>query len=369
MMTEKPCDGFDVETLADKTLEMLSISPGQVIWIWASTHSLDLVEALAYRIRSRGGFWVLRLTMESLLRRIGRSVPERYLGLVPRHEIRWLNDVDAIVEINDHSSHVPSIPESRRRAMATEWLSLIDESARRGCHRVLVMNPTRALASAYRIPVETLRQRCWQAISVDYAALDRQQEQVQALLARTRDVVVTSQLGTNLHLAVGGRPVHDDRNCIPRGEVYVAPHEHSANGVVMVDLAFIGGEPVEQLRLTFCNGRLIGVDAHEPNTAELLLRLLAASTGDKDAIGEFAIGLNPGVSALTGITMLDEKMGGSVHVAIGMNEHFGGRNKSNLHVDFVVPRPTVQLDGTPIIRDGRLVASLTTERMRKRNVS
>jgi aminopeptidase len=358
-MTEKPCGGLDVEALADKTAETLSISPGQVIWIWASTHSLDLVEALAYRIRNRGAFWVLRLIIESLLSRIGQSVPERYLGLVPKHEIRWLADVDAIVEINDHSGHVPDIPVSRRRAMAAEWLSLIDESARRGCRRIVVMNPTCALASAYSIPVETLRQRCWQAISVDYAALDRQQKQVQVLLARTRDVHITSQLGTDLHLSVDGRPVHVDRHCIPRGEVYVAPHEHSANGVVMVDLAFIGGKPVEQLRLTFCNGRLTGVEARDSNAVTLLLGLLAASTGDKDAIGEFAIGLNPGVSALTGITMLDEKMGGSIHIAIGMNEHFGGRNKSNLHVDFVVPRPVVQLDGIPVIRDGSLVASLT----------
>ena len=45
---------FDIETLADKTMDMLSVSAGQVIWIWASSYSLDLIEALAFRIRQRG---------------------------------------------------------------------------------------------------------------------------------------------------------------------------------------------------------------------------------------------------------------------------------------------------------------------------
>jgi hypothetical protein len=86
----KDSTGFDVEILADKTIEMLSVSPGQVIWIWANNYSMDFIEALAYRIRARGAFWLLRLTTEPLLRRIGLDVPEQYLSLIPDHEVRWL---------------------------------------------------------------------------------------------------------------------------------------------------------------------------------------------------------------------------------------------------------------------------------------
>src|SRR4030065_2673816 len=121
---------MDAEILAEKTIAELDITPGQVIWIWASTHSLDFIEALAFRIRARGAFWSLRLIMEPLLQRIGKQVPFEYLGLVPEHELRWLKDVDGLIELRDHGGHIPGVEISRRRAMTSEWIALFDEAAR-----------------------------------------------------------------------------------------------------------------------------------------------------------------------------------------------------------------------------------------------
>jgi aminopeptidase len=350
--------GFDVELLADKTIDLLAVSEGQVIWIWASAHSLDLIEALAFRIRERGAFWTLRLTIEPLMRRIGLSVPEPYLGLVPDHELRWLDDIDAIVAVHDHGGHVPDVPLSRRRAIGAEWRALIDEAARRGCHRVSVLNPTAALASAIGISLETLELACRRAIDIDYHALDARREQVRSKLAQTGKVRIASALGTDLRLRIDQRPVHVDTDSMPGGEVYVAPHENSADGIVVIDRKLIRGIFVEQLRLTFSGGRLVEIDAPDQNGADLLRELLQASSGDKDLIAEFAIGLNPGITEPLGDIALDEKIGGSVHIAVGMNESFGGRNRSNLHLDMVILRPTVWLDGLPVIIDGRLIAML-----------
>ncbi len=354
MIAREASDAFNVESLAEQTVQMLSVAPGQVIWIWTSTHSLDLLEALAYRIRARGAFWTVRLTMEPLLRRIGEGVTEPYLGLLPEHELRWLDDVDAIVEVRDHSGHIPDVPITRRRAMAAEWIALIEEAARRNCRRIVVVHPTPALASAYGVPLALLRQRYRQAVDIDYEALDRRQEQVQALLAGSMRVRIVTDAGADLALQVGGRPVHLDMDSLPRGEVYVAPHEDSAAGVLVVDRAFIRGEPVERLRLTFAAGRVVDIRAPDPAGAERLRELLAASSGDKDVIAEFGIGLNPGATEPVGDVMLDEKIGGSVHVAIGMNERFGGRNRSNLHLDLVILRPTVWLDAMKVIEGGIL---------------
>jgi aminopeptidase len=354
MGTRGALSDFDIEGLADKTIDMLSVDAGQVIWIWASTYSLDLIEALALRIRQRGAFWTVRLTIESLLQQMGLKVPERYLGLIPQHEIRWLADVTAIVEVRDHGGYLPDIPLSRRRAIGAEWIALIDGAARQGCRRIHVVNPTPALAAAYGIPVAMLRHGFWQAVNVDYEAVDRLQEKVAGQLREAANVYITSPLGTDLHLSVARRPVHLDLDGIPRGEVYVAPHEDSAQGFAVIDRAFIKGQPVEHLRLAFEGGRVVRVEAPDTAAVEAFKELLSASTGDKDVIAEFAMGLNPGIAEPLGIVALDEKIGGSVHIAIGMNEHFGGGNRSNLHLDLVMLNPTVTLDGSPLVTDGFL---------------
>jgi len=111
---------MDVETLAFKTIENLSVAPGQVISIWASTHSLDFIAALAYHIRRHDAFWTVRLIMDLLLLGIGKEVSQEYLNLVPEHELRWLKDISAIIEVRDHGGHIPGVEITRRRAMAAD---------------------------------------------------------------------------------------------------------------------------------------------------------------------------------------------------------------------------------------------------------
>jgi leucyl aminopeptidase (aminopeptidase T) len=343
---------FDVEVLADKTVEMLAVAPGQVIWIWANVVSLDFIEALAFRIRARGAFWGLRLNSESLLRRIGQDVPQEFLGLVSQHELRWLDDLDAIVEIRDHGGIIPGIPVERRRAMGVEWIALIDEAARKGVRRVLVINPTPALAADYGLSPDDLQGRLMQAVNVDYAVVDGLQEQFARLLNETSDVHITCPAGTDLHLRLAGRKALVDIDSLPHGEAYIAPLEESAEGVVVIEKSFFRGRFVAGLRLVFSSGRVTGVEAPDPAGAQIFRNLLADSGGDKDVIAELGIGVNPGVVEPIGYISLDEKIGGSVHIAIGMNEHFGGRNKSNLHLDLVILKPTVWFDGKIVIENG-----------------
>lgn len=343
---------FDIELLADKTIEKLAVSPGQVIWIWANVYSMDLIEALAFRIRARGAFWLLRLTTEPLLRRIGLGVPEQYLSLIPDHEIRWLDDMDAIIEIRDHSSTIPDVPLPRRRAMGAEWLALIKAADLKGCRRLMVFNPTAALADAYGIPLEELKRRFWQAVNIDCGLLDQQQEKIRVHLQGTREVRITSPAGTDLRLRVDHRPVLVDTDSLPYGETYVAPHEDSAEGTAVIDQAFIRGVCIENFKFTFSAGRIREVSAPDPKGANIWEQVMEAATGDKDVIAELGIGVNPGITQPTGNISLDEKIGGSVHIAVGMNDRFGGKNSSNLHQDLVILKPTVWFDEKVILENG-----------------
>ena len=343
---------FDVEVLADKTIEKVGVSAGQVIWIWANVYSLDLIEALAFRIRARGAFWLLRLTTEPLLHRIGLDVPEQYLSLIPEHEIRWLEDMDAIIELRDHPSTIPDVPLPRRRLMGAEWIALLEAAQRKGCRHLMVFNPTAALAKAYGLSLEELRRKFWQAINVDCALLDESQEKLRQRLQETRDVHIVSPAGTDLRLRVQQRPVLVDTDSLPYGETYVAPHEDSAEGQAVIDKAFIRGVCIEHFRLTFSAGRVTQVRAPDPDGLKIWEEVMAAASGDKDVIAELGIGVNPGITEPTGNISLDEKIGGSVHIAVGMNTRFGGKNSSNLHQDLVILKPTVWFDDTLVLEEG-----------------
>jgi leucyl aminopeptidase (aminopeptidase T) len=341
------------EVLARAALDTLNVKAGDIIWIWASTHSLDLIEELALGIRLRGAYWSLKLVTESLLERVCREAPDEYLGQIPHHELRWLKDMTAVIEIQDHGGQVRGADPLRRRRMAAEWIALINETSRSGKPRIQVTNPTPALAAYYGISHDALTEAIASAVAVDHRLLDGAVDAVRARLDGHSEVQIQSPLGHDLRLSYKGRPVYTDKTNLPRGEVYVAPVESSAHGTITIDHAFLQGKDAGRLELGFDDGRLSRITGSE-SSVSLLQALLASARGEKDVIAEFAIGLNPGVTKLTGLVSLDEKMLGSVHIAVGMNKNFGGMNESNLHLDFVVPGQTVLLDGEALIVHGRL---------------
>jgi leucyl aminopeptidase (aminopeptidase T) len=236
--------------------------------------------------------------------------------------------------------------------MGAEWIALINEAVRKSVRRVTVINPTPALATAYGLSLDDLQRRLMRAVSVDYSVVDRLQEWFASLLDKASDVHITCPAGTNLDLRVAGRKALVDTDTMPHGEAYIAPLEDSAEGVAVIEKAFFRGRPVDKFRLTFSDGRVVNVDAPDPADSASFREVLAVSNGDKDRIAEFAIATNPGVTEPIGYLPLDEKISGSVHIAVGMNDRFGGRNKSNLHQDFVIIQPTVWFDGKVVIENG-----------------
>jgi hypothetical protein len=180
-----------------------------------------------------------------------------------------------------------------------------------------------------------------------------------ALLAKlegAKEIHLRGAAGTDLTLRVEGRPFLSDALPLepgsfanyPGGEVFVAPLEDSADGLLVADLTVpftVDGLVDEPVRLTFEHGR---VTAIEGGRAAALLRDLVESAGEGgDVIAELGIGLYPGL-APRGHVMLDEKAAGTAHVAIGRNTGHGGVNESSIHVDCVLSAPRIEADGRPL---------------------
>lgn len=196
------------------------------------------------------------------------------------------------------------------------------------------------------------------AITADYAQVKEMTEQVAALLSAGREVRIEKD-GLSLSFSIGGRDGvlstglylnPGESGNLPSGEAYIAPLEGTAAGRIIVDGSIAGiGALNSPLVLTVEQGRLT---AAEGEGGEKLLEMLGS--GDGRLLGEFGIGTN-NKARITGVVLEDEKVYGTIHVAFGSNNTFGGTVAAGVHIDAVVMKPDVYIDGKLIMRAGELI--------------
>jgi aminopeptidase len=190
----------------------------------------------------------------------------------------------------------------------------------------------------------------WKKISV------AQQRLVDFLNGKSDYRVVASN-GTDIRMSVAGmRWINcDGHENFPDGEVFTGPVIDSVNGQINFTFPAVHhGREVQDVKLTFKNGKVIGASASKGE--DYLLGLLDTDSGSR-LVGECAIGTNYGISRYTRNTLFDEKIGGTVHFALGAGyPETGNKNESGLHWDMVCDLRGggfVEIDGTKINVDGK----------------
>lgn len=199
------------------------------------------------------------------------------------------------------------------------------------------------------------------ALPVDYTELKRKGDWLAARLTAASTARVSSAAGTQIVLELDGRTGgSDDGNLqrrgmfgnLPAGEAYIAPHENAGNGVIVFDGSLAGHGPLASpLRITIRDGRAVDADTTVGNW---LLDTLDSGGEHGRSLAELGIGTNS-AAILTGNVLEDEKAIGTAHLAFGTSAGLGGVNDAGVHIDGIVLRPTVELDGELVLDDGRLL--------------
>jgi aminopeptidase len=177
-------------------------------------------------------------------------------------------------------------------------------------------------------------------------------------LAGVRELRVVGE-DTDLTALVEGRTwraAHGRQN-MPDGEVYTSPIENGVNGTIRFGFpAVFGGREIDDIRLRFADGRVVDAEAAGGDT--YLSALLEVDEGAR-GIGELAFGLNYEIDRFTRNILFDEKIGGTIHLALGMGfENLGGLNRSSLHLDLICDlreEGEVYADGELVWRDGKFL--------------
>ena len=189
------------------------------------------------------------------------------------------------------------------------------------------------------------------SVNVDFRKMKSDADSLIAALENAEKIHITTKEGTDIFLGVKNRIFSGDvgvkagEMCnLPCGEVYCAPLETEANGVVVFN-ASIGdiGLLKDNLKVFVTAGRITKFESED---IELVKRISELTNVDDDAkvIGELGIGINPG-ARITGNMLEDEKSLGTAHIAFGNNADFpgGGKNNSSIHRDYLFYRPTIEV--------------------------
>ncbi len=169
----------------------------------------------------------------------------------------------------------------------------------------------------------------------EWKKVQKEQEKTCAFLDKASKIRIVGQ-DTDISFKVKGRKwisCHGTWN-MPDGEVFTAPIENSTNGTVRFTFPGIyGGREIEDIKLTFKAGKVVKASAQKGN--DLLQQLLKIEGAKR--LGETAIGTNYRITKFTKSMLFDEKMGGTIHMALGLNPipATGGKNQSALHWDIL----------------------------------
>jgi aminopeptidase len=264
-------------------------------------------------------------------------------------------------------SEVPPERQSRRQSATGELLNRALERAAKGEFRwVYTLFPTNAYAAEAEMSLADYEDFYYAACLATgdgdpLTAWQRASAETKRLaewIEGHEEVRVTAP-GTDIKLGIGGRTFvpSEGRHNMPDGEFFTGPIEDSVEGEVTFHLpASVGGREVAGVRMRFEAGKV--VDASAERGEEFLIQLLDTDAGAR-RLGELGIGTNYAIDRGTREVLLDEKLGGTVHMAVGKSyPETGGVNESAVHTDLVCDLRQggrLEVDGTVMQEDGRFV--------------
>jgi aminopeptidase len=361
-----------VERLAGVLVDYSTqVRPGDLVCIGSSLAGAPLVSALYEKVLAAGGHPQLRADLdgeaEALLTH-GSDAQLEWLNPAPMDEIERA-DVRIAIEAEANTRGLTGVDPARqaRHARAREPLRkrYFERSAAGELRSVVTLYPTHATAQDAEMSLDEYEDFVYRAGLLDnddpvsaWMALGERFVRLAGWLGGKRELRVVGD-GTNLTLGVAGRTwiPCDGRENFPDGEVFTGPEETSVHGTVRFSYpASYAGRRVSGIELEFEAGEVVRCRAERGQ--KFLREMLALDDGARRA-GEFSFGMNEAVREFTGHTLFDEKIGGTVHLALGASyPESGGKNESALHWDLVCDLRTgseVYADGELVYRDGRFL--------------
>ncbi|UTF54138.1 aminopeptidase [Natronosalvus rutilus] len=281
----------------------------------------------------------------------------------PSHELALIENTDVYIAIRagDNATETSDVAPEVSAAYTQAYRPVQDERlSKRWC---LTQFPAPANAQLAEMSRDGYENFVWDAVNKDWDAVREHQQQMVEILDPADEVRIVSGDTTDVTMSVAGNTTLNDygEHNLPGGEVFTAPVPDSVEGEVLFDMPlYHQGREITDAHLEFENGEVVS-HAAEKNE-DLLTEVLETDDGAR-RLGELGIGMNRDIDRFTYNMLFDEKMGDTVHMAVGRayDETVGEGNEANesaVHVDMIVDMSEesfIEVDGKIVQRNGTFV--------------
>lgn len=346
----------------------VTITPGNTVAIMGHVAAEPLLCEIAKAVIDRGGHPVVLPILEGVSGYLLTHGTDEQLAFIPpQEEFQRLHaDVSIMVMAETNTRRLGAVDPARqaryaasRRALAKAFMH---RAADGDLQWTLTLFPTQAYAQDADMDSADFEDFVMRGMKLDqpdpiaaWTALhDRQQRLIDWLQGKREVHVVAPE--TDLRLSIEGRVWEnsDGHKNFPSGEIFTGPVEDSVNGHVRFSFPVVtAGRRIEDIRLRFENGRV--VDASAAKNEDYLLAQLDTDAGTR-YLGEFAFGTNDDIQTFCSNILFDEKIGGTMHMAVGRGyPQTGSKNESAIHWDMICDLRRggeVTIDGELFQKDG-----------------
>jgi aminopeptidase len=347
------------------------VKEGEVVAIDGDNAAEPLLLAVYEEVLKAGGNPILNVSLDGQAVSYFKYAGDSHLDWISPVAKWMVENVDVRIAVGASTntrelSGVPPERQMRRQAATGDLMArAMDRSAAGEFRWCYTLFPTSAYASEAEMSLADYEDfyygACLAADGDPLTAWQRASAETKRLAEwiQGHEEVRVVAPGTDIKLGIAGRtfiPCDGEHN-MPDGEFFTAPIEDSVEGEVTFHLpAVIGGREVAGVRLRFESGKV--VDAGAERGEEYLVELLDTDPGAR-RLGELGIGTNYAIDKGTREVLLDEKIGGTVHMAVGRSyPESGGKNESAVHTDLVCDLRLggkIEVDGVDLQVDGKFV--------------
>jgi len=321
--------------------------------------SLPLVEQVYSKVVQAGGLPQVEYVSAILEKELMRHGTIDQINWIPEIQAYGMEWADVYIGLRGFRNPFEFSGISAERIAAHKKALGITSAMRTEQTRwVLIRLPNEAFAQQSQTSLDDMMQFFFNATIKDWTKETKRYKEIANVFQQGNNVRIIGK-DTDIKFSTEGRiyEVGDGQFNMPDGEIFTSPVDDSANGYITFEFPGIyGSKLIEGIYLEFINGKVVKASAK--SNQDLLLNILNTDEGSKQ-LGEFGVGTNFGIDRFSYDILFDEKIGGTIHLALGRAyAKCNGVNKSALHWDIIKDlreEGAVFLDGVKVIENGKFL--------------